>query len=688
MKKSRFFKESKLRKYKDKASDLIEKGKYEKALAIYRDILEAFPQDTTIMLKIGDLCKKLKMIPEAVAVYSTAAEHHAQTGRLLQAIAVCRLILEIDNSHSATQKKLAALYAQKYGSSETSGVLTPESREQPEKAPEKSINLNEGDLQKGVEQPETQQARIARIQLAARHVKRQMANRFAAGAVVASEEQANAGATVADACAGAPLPTPETPPPVTRMTPIAEEALRPIRPIVERGVQPVRPTTQSRIKPPRPVIEKISTPVSLPTPVTPPVVDIPAPESDIPEVPVFLPDEDYQSSESNADVSPRTAITIPVSREDTVLNEADNIYENETAQEGAEDRPARKSTGPLRLDFTQIFQDDEEPSAVYEQADLDEYLAELQAEGLTDDVEEERGHRPGEHGRPAAQRNLVLTISKPAPPPAVLPTIPLFSSMNEMAFFDLVNELPLRKFDAVETVVEEGEYGDSFFIIVSGSVEIFKGGESIATLEEGAFFGEMAMLFPGPRQATVVTTEPCELFEVSNSQLEELMHRYPRVGQRLLEFAEERLLNNLLKTSPLFAPFCDADRQSLMEKFEPYLIDAGTVIIQEGEHANGLYLIVIGHVCVVMRGDHGEDIVVEHLKGNDIFGEVCLLSHQRAVATVRAEEQTRVLVLPREQFNELIMTHPQVLELLSASSEARIRHMNEIRAMHNNASSD
>ncbi|MBN2719297.1 MAG: cyclic nucleotide-binding domain-containing protein [Deltaproteobacteria bacterium] len=525
-----------MRKYKDKASDLIEKGKYEKALSIYRDILQAFPNDTAIMLKIGDLCKKMNLIPEAVAVYSAAAEYHAQSGRLLQAIAVCRLILEVDGSHRATQQKLASLYAQKYGSSELSGIT---------------------DLNEAVEAP--------------------------------------------------------------------------------TGAESIR-LTEADLKP-RP---RVSTSAA-------PSVSSPASQFD---------DTTENPLAGNSDETAKV-----------------QVFElDEYAASNAE----TSGTDGLRLDFTPVFENDEEPSAVYEQEDLDEYLAELKAAGLTSELEAEQ-EALNAGPRPATERNLILQISRPAPPPQTLPPMPLFSSLDEGALIDLINELPMRHFEALETIVSDGDHGDSFFIIISGSVEVFKNGESLATLEEGAFFGEMAMLFPGPRQATVVTVEPCDLFEISNEQLNRLRMNHPRVGRVLLEFAEDRLLNNLLNTSPIFAPFDDVERQSLMDKFEPYLIDPGTVVIQEGEQSSGLYLIVIGEVSVTMTGDNGEPTEIERLKGNEIFGEVSLLSHSGAISTVTTATQTRVLMLPRARFSELIMTHPQVLELVAAISDERIATMKAIK---------
>ncbi|MBN2342008.1 MAG: cyclic nucleotide-binding domain-containing protein [Deltaproteobacteria bacterium] len=540
--KSRFFKESKLRKYKDKASDLVEKGKYKKALSIYRDILEAFPDDTTIMLKVGDLCKKLEMFNEAIAVYVTAAEYHAQSGRLLQAIAVCRLILEIDKNHTGTQKRLAALYAQKYGSSEHSGVIDIHAKEESPAA--KTLTLTDDD-------------------------------------VVTDEE-------------------------------FVEEA-----------------------------------------------------NSDSVSASVAAVDTHEESVDVNADSAQR------------------DERESDIAELSDDDIEALDTTMPVHLDFSNIVSADSELSEVYDLSDIEEYKRELEAEGLLasgadfTELDETQETRLTGITQP---KNMMLTISKPPTAAETLPPIPLFSSMDEDALLELINDLPLRHYDALETVVKEGEHGDSFFIIATGSVEIFKNNESLATLEEGAFFGEMGMIFPGPRQATVVTAEPCDLFEVSKSQLEEMTTRHPRVGQVLLEFAEQRLLDNLLNTSPIFAPFSTEDRQSLMDKFEPYMLEADTVVIEEGGMSAGLYLIVAGEAEVSMSGNNGEVIQVSRLKGNDIFGEVSLLSRSGAIATVTTVTECRVLVLPKGRFDELIMTHPQVLELVAAISDERVATLNRLKS--------
>ncbi|MEM6533283.1 MAG: cyclic nucleotide-binding domain-containing protein [Myxococcota bacterium] len=116
---------NKLRKLKDEAATLTQKGKLDKALKVYEQILEQDPDDLTAHLKCGDLLRKLERDEEAIAAYTQVAKVYAADGLLLKAIAACKLILEIDEHHTATQKMLADLYAKKTGRAKAAMPVAP-----------------------------------------------------------------------------------------------------------------------------------------------------------------------------------------------------------------------------------------------------------------------------------------------------------------------------------------------------------------------------------------------------------------------------------------------------------------------------------------------------------------------------------------------------------------------------------
>jgi hypothetical protein len=129
--------------------------------------------------------------------------------------------------------------------------------------------------------------------------------------------------------------------------------------------------------------------------------------------------------------------------------------------------------------------------------------------------------------------------------PEPAPThIPLFSDLTSAEFVDVAILLVRKVAKAGEVIVEEGEPGDSMFIVSTGEVEasVEKNGERVvvATLKDGDFFGEMAILTGEPRTATVTATKSTELLELSRAHLQEIFSRHPHVEAKIRLAYDER----------------------------------------------------------------------------------------------------------------------------------------------------
>ncbi|MFH1810876.1 MAG: cyclic nucleotide-binding domain-containing protein [Pseudomonadota bacterium] len=259
--------------------------------------------------------------------------------------------------------------------------------------------------------------------------------------------------------------------------------------------------------------------------------------------------------------------------------------------------------------------------------------------------------------------------------PAKLPGIPLFEDLPKNAFIDLLQKLKLRDVVQGEILVRAGERGDTLAIIASGTVRVEKprpDGSSIplARLREGEFFGEMALLGDGIRTADVIAESDGELLEIDKRTLTQIAKKFPSVRSVLARFYKAHLLGQLFKTSSLFLPFDPPTRKQLFSRFKQLTVTRGQAILEEGKKGDGLYVLVSGR-CEVSREESGLRIVLAELGEGDIFGEVSLLTGQPAMATVKALRKCTVLKLPRPTFREVIMTHPQILELVSALSDQR-----------------
>lgn len=260
--------------------------------------------------------------------------------------------------------------------------------------------------------------------------------------------------------------------------------------------------------------------------------------------------------------------------------------------------------------------------------------------------------------------------------PEKLPPIPLFSELPSGAFARVLAAMKLRRTRPGEVIVAEGEPGHSFFVLARGEVAVTKhlaqGGERrLATLHDGAIFGEMAMVSASPRTATVAAVTDCDLLEFDREALAAVSHDVATVAVALDKFTRERLLNNLLATAPLFAPLDRRQRFDLIRRFTAHDVAAGVAIIEEGATGRGLFMLLSGEVDVSKR-DGGSKVLLASLGPGDVFGEISLVHDEPASATVTAAKQSTVLFLAKEIFHRLEEAVPEIGDYVRNLGEERM----------------
>jgi len=93
-----------------------------------------------------------------------------------------------------------------------------------------------------------------------------------------------------------------------------------------------------------------------------------------------------------------------------------------------------------------------------------------------------------------------------------------------------------------DLVFRRGDAGDRMYFINRGAVEVLGTDDTtvVATLQEGSFFGEMALLNLEPRNATVRALGFCQLVYLDHAALDETMTRFPSFGQEIQAVAKAR----------------------------------------------------------------------------------------------------------------------------------------------------
>jgi len=97
-----------------------------------------------------------------------------------------------------------------------------------------------------------------------------------------------------------------------------------------------------------------------------------------------------------------------------------------------------------------------------------------------------------------------------------------FQDFTEKQLNEMLSICDLVKVEKGKTVIEQGGIEDSFYVLISGQVAVINGDTTVAVIEKGECFGEMAYLTGNARSATIISKNECILLKFSSTLLEKL----------------------------------------------------------------------------------------------------------------------------------------------------------------------
>ncbi|HYI02133.1 cyclic nucleotide-binding domain-containing protein [Hyalangium sp.] len=284
-------------------------------------------------------------------------------------------------------------------------------------------------------------------------------------------------------------------------------------------------------------------------------------------------------------------------------------------------------------------------------------------------------------------------VSAPSDPVAVVsqpgtgkvPRFPIFSQLSGDAFLSLLEGLEMRFFQPGDIVIDEGTVCTSMFVIVEGSVEVVQkleqGGErSVALMGEGNLFGEMVLAAEGPGRARIKAYEPTVVLELTRVRVEQLIMRYPAVGQVLQTFHRERMLGQMMSNSPLFRPLSQVQRQAVALEFQLCSLPADRPLIAQGRAVDALYVLLRGRCRVTHHRSDGGELACQPLQEGDMFGEIALLLGTSATATVVTDTECTLLRLSRDACERHLLSQPGLRDYLSHMASERLERTARLMA--------
>ncbi len=147
------------------------------------------------------------------------------------------------------------------------------------------------------------------------------------------------------------------------------------------------------------------------------------------------------------------------------------------------------------------------------------------------------GQAPEPDGKRETPGGFMQTIEKVV----TLKAVHMFAETPEDVLADIAAILEEVRHEAGAVIIEKGAPGDSMYVIVEGRVRVYDGERTIATLGERDIFGELALLDPEPRFASVAAEADTRLFRLDREAFLELMSGNIEIVRGVLHVLCERL---------------------------------------------------------------------------------------------------------------------------------------------------
>lgn len=240
--------------------------------------------------------------------------------------------------------------------------------------------------------------------------------------------------------------------------------------------------------------------------------------------------------------------------------------------------------------------------------------------------------------------------------------------LDSIIFQDLVH----IQVEQDNIIYEQGDLGNYFFILVSGTLELSINNVVVRILNDFSYFGEIALIQKYNRSETVRSITKSELFILEGENYRELSNKISNIKLR------ERL--DFLELVSTFKALTSIEKNNLVSFMTQIQFSAGEFIVREGEEGDKIYIIKKGCVSCIFRGKE-----VRKLVEKEYFGQNCILMDTKRSLDVKAFTQTIAYEISKNSLQEALGSSYRETILLSNFKEivSKNPYFNELFAENN-----
>jgi cAMP-dependent protein kinase regulator len=228
----------------------------------------------------------------------------------------------------------------------------------------------------------------------------------------------------------------------------------------------------------------------------------------------------------------------------------------------------------------------------------------------------------------------------------------LFRHLDEAQLEECVDVMVKKEYAKGDIIIKQGDLvAQYFFILANGEVDVIVNGKQVAVLEVGRSFGEIALMYNTPRNATIQAKNEVVCWAMEGPAFRSMLMQYSMQQREKYE--------SFLEAVPLLNSLTGWERGTIADALQAVEYDDGDIIIRQGEAGDMFYIIEEGE-CVVTQsrsiheGVDSKPVTLMHLGPGQYFGEIALLKDQPRAANVIAVGRVKALCLNRRDFNLLM----------------------------------
>jgi len=222
----------------------------------------------------------------------------------------------------------------------------------------------------------------------------------------------------------------------------------------------------------------------------------------------------------------------------------------------------------------------------------------------------------------------------------------LFAELEASEIAMVVASMFEQRINTGDVIIRQGDKGDNFYTVQSGSFDITVNGQKVAFAAAGSCFGELALLYNCPRAASVIACGPASVWALDRLSFRHILAHASASGKSEIKKS--------LRGVEMLRSLTDAQVTRLADVVQVTEFAAGQTIIHKGERGHVFYIIKSGKVVCTEVGNGVRQLEDVHLSTGEYFGERALLMDEPRAANVIAEVATSCYVLDRSAFDDLL----------------------------------